>query len=443
MGKLDGGRSVGKDQQRAQEGFGVKSGKVYSFNEDLIVVARVWPKPLAWTKRPGAYPWRHCRPHLDLDFPALRQQPENENSAWNSLVSAEGPRRWRLPEPLPESPRARQWLLVRERQLRKVLKAFEEVPLGIRQQVSVFRHRQWHVLAMVAATPESLDLIQSTPSLAFAMASNWVFHRPAVQRPLAAVRRWIPKRQRQIAGWLGFPETESTVHLLRKVPANSCGILPLLALRWMLQQDHRIDELRHLPRLHAPVLVALCRKRMSERIAPRLLREFADRVYGPDDICPLRLLSDTLHMARWLPEFPLPRTFQSVGAIRHAHDRIAELYLRYWRRGSFRFKSHFEIRFPDPPIEGDSRIVPLISPAMVLEEAMMQGNCCAAYLRRISRGAVYLYRVLQPERATLSVFRDAGGGWRIDQIAGSGNAPVRQRTLDAVENWIGGCLCPF
>jgi hypothetical protein len=46
-----------------------------------------------------------------------------------------------------------------------------------------------------------------------------------------------------------------------------------------------------------------------------------------------------------------------------------------------------------------------------------------------------IYRVLQPERATLSLARRAGR-WHIDQLKGACNRPVRPDTRQAVLAWL-------
>jgi hypothetical protein len=51
---------------------------------------------------------------------------------------------------------------------------------------------------------------------------------------------------------------------------------------------------------------------------------------------------------------------------------------------------------------------------------------------------VYIYRVLRPERATLSIVPSPCGGWEIDQLLLRENQPVSAATTARVEAWIEG-----
>jgi hypothetical protein len=50
---------------------------------------------------------------------------------------------------------------------------------------------------------------------------------------------------------------------------------------------------------------------------------------------------------------------------------------------------------------------------------------------------VFIYRVLQPERATLSLIRTDTGRWEIGELKASRNRPVTEQTHDLVEQWLG------
>ena len=58
------------------------------------------------------------------------------------------------------------------------------------------------------------------------------------------------------------------------------------------------------------------------------------------------------------------------------------------------------------------------------------------YCERVAAGKVFIYRVLQPERATLSLAPAANGEWEIDQILRACNQPTSPLTLQAVQTWL-------
>jgi hypothetical protein len=93
--------------------------------------------------------------------------------------------------------------------------------------------------------------------------------------------------------------------------------------------------------------------------------------------------------------------------------------------------------FPRPPLPGAANcIVPLRTPADLLEEGDAQDNCVAGYAKRVESGDVFIYRVLYPERATLSVVRGEDGTWERGELKAAGNASVSTATERSVEEWL-------
>ena len=92
--------------------------------------------------------------------------------------------------------------------------------------------------------------------------------------------------------------------------------------------------------------------------------------------------------------------------------------------------------FPKPPLAAGGNIIALETPDMVIEEGREQENCAMSYAKDIANGAVYLYRVLEPERATLSIVPDESGGWRLGQLLRACNEPVTEETNQGVVRWL-------
>jgi hypothetical protein len=117
-------------------------------------------------------------------------------------------------------------------------------------------------------------------------------------------------------------------------------------------------------------------------------------------------------------------------------------------RQIFRLKANLDIRdsdlrnleFPKPPVPGSDAIIALDKPGSLLAEALSQRNCVMSYVRQISGGSFYFYRVLHPERATLSIVPAENGKWQIDQLLGCRNKPVSEATHHAVAEWLSTSL---
>jgi hypothetical protein len=90
---------------------------------------------------------------------------------------------------------------------------------------------------------------------------------------------------------------------------------------------------------------------------------------------------------------------------------------------------------PRPPLKGTSTIVPIESVAMLTEEGRQEGNCVGSYASRVKQRRLFIYRVLAPSRATLSIVRRSGA-WTIDRLLGANNQPVPVATRQAVEAWL-------
>jgi hypothetical protein len=71
---------------------------------------------------------------------------------------------------------------------------------------------------------------------------------------------------------------------------------------------------------------------------------------------------------------------------------------------------------PKPPIEGTETIIPLQTGSDLRDEGIAQHNCVGGHVGRVRAGTCYVYRILEPERATLSIIKTPGGEWHIDEL---------------------------
>ena len=93
-------------------------------------------------------------------------------------------------------------------------------------------------------------------------------------------------------------------------------------------------------------------------------------------------------------------------------------------------------RLPSPPLRGTRDITPILTAAALFEEGRDQNNCVATYAERVRRRTTFIYRVLRPERATLSIVRGEDGDWRIDELECRSNTEVSAITRQSVESWL-------
>jgi len=93
------------------------------------------------------------------------------------------------------------------------------------------------------------------------------------------------------------------------------------------------------------------------------------------------------------------------------------------------------LEYKKPPVEGTQLIVPIMNNHDLYEEGKTQHHCIASYHARIFHGEYYVYKILEPERATLGIKLIRGGGYSIDQIYLKYNGIVSTATRESVIAW--------
>ncbi|NIP98238.1 MAG: hypothetical protein GWO24_34440, partial [Akkermansiaceae bacterium] len=71
---------------------------------------------------------------------------------------------------------------------------------------------------------------------------------------------------------------------------------------------------------------------------------------------------------------------------------------------------------------------PLTTRSQLRAEGRAQSNCVASYSRRVKNGALYVYRVLWPERCTLSLVKRRNGLWVLGELKTAHNSRASAKT---------------
>lgn len=394
-------------------GEAFKNGKFYTFQPRRILVARPWPNLMAWEKTP-CRPWRPtCRFADNLIMPYLFPPGGSP-----SLLEPEGPL-----APLAEE---------EERINRETLRRhatfaafFDFLPEAERLEALRFKERRWYLLNLFARCPDGLDLSRSNPALAMALACNRAFHRPGVQRPYRAARSLLPKSQRDILAWLGFPASEPVRRILRKIRPEALTVTRLLTLRLRLADPVTLNLLAHLPSIHEGILHVVNIPRYRALATPSFLSELARMPPGQDWRGLLaQPLWETEASFRLLDEpFELP-PLPTLEALMRYHQRIAA-------RISVKALEDYASELPLSPFPGVPGIEPLATAAELFQEGNEMEHCVATHLAGIHAGQEAVYRVTDPIRATLSLVKSPNG-WRLGQVSGPRNARVAESIQQAL-----------
>jgi hypothetical protein len=215
-----------------------------------------------------------------------------------------------------------------------------------------------------------------------------------------------------------------------------------MKLRGPLNQPGLAEILRHIPLIDKGTLVLAAHWRYNRFGNLKLFGEMAAECMAGRLSEVLRLMNDTADMERLLDRGERPP--ESIRELRRLHDRYVRLMneAQELNRLYDIFVTHIDgvqddldFNFPPPPIPGNDMIVPIDTPAMLFEEGRQQHHCAAIKVRAVQAGNTYLYRILQPERATLSIDRVARG-WVLGELLAAYNTEVRIETLQVVRAWL-------
>ena len=330
----------------------------------------------------------------------------------------------------------------------------------------------WPLLGFALAGPECLELAESHPALALLVANTarlqgrYRADLPAGERE-AFLRELARRPRREILAALDFPATESMVRLLGKIPADRLNLESLRLLRDLRLAPHAAKALRHLPRFGSGLIPIVVRRKLWPHVGPQLLREAAE---DPDDGSVFFRLRDTVEMADALGRIGEVGIVPSMAHLDRLHDHLqqehetrAQRNLRELRRREQALAREAERRAPPSPARAEPRVrvappppppepprplipeppppppglVPLRTPADLRQEGREMSHCVGSYWRKIVRGDYAVYRVLEPERATLGLrWIKARAAWSIDQLKGFANQPVRPETRVLVRDWV-------
>lgn len=294
--------------------------------------------------------------------------------------------------------------------------------------VRPFPSHHWHLLLWMARAGEAgEDLAFGNPALAFMLASAAEFDR--MRDPSGHLRSWaylLSRKQVRSLDRLGFPSAEQIVRILRKIAHTALTIDRLKALRGQLRCSEVAKRLSHLPRINATVL-EIAATGVAAYAAPRLLHALATEARHDADVVEAQTLIDTIRMWRQLHRGRPAPVFHSLRRLQAEHETlVGELNaVPESSRGP---------TFPLPPLAGTLEIVPIANAEELVAEGREQHNCVASLARRIRHASIAVYRVLAPERCTLSLVRK-NRTWRIDQLKAACNRPPRRETREVVASW--------
>lgn len=395
-------------------GFRFKDGTLYIFTEAGVCLLESWPRLRAVQKTGGAA-WREFTPAFRVVRP---YRPKRKPKPLAQLELNLGP----------VATRPRDSVAA---QRKRAFDAFRfSLPRPVATRAEKYQSHQWPLLRLFHARTEALEFAEQNPALCFALANFDYFDSLGRRMTLTQAAETSALRQREIAGALGFPPTDGAARILAKIAPESASVDLLRPMRMALAEADAAKTLAHLPQLNTGTVTIACDRVLRAASTPKLLNEVAAVPTEKYRAATAELIHDTLRMFFAVhPQRGTPK-FQSIARVREVHDEVSTEYLRRQPQAVESF------RFPRPPLRGTPDIIPIDTLEDLTAEGRLQNNCVATYAQRILHRHTYIYRVLKPERATLSIVRGPHGDWEIDELERRENSSASDATWRFVQAWL-------
>lgn len=319
-------------------------------------------------------------------------------------------------------------------------RAFDALRASLPEPVAAalerFRTGQWRLLQLLAHDPSMVDLANDAPVLTYLVAQRL---RGDVR--LIRSASFGRRRRPDLLAWLGLPASRAMVRRLGRIEGT---VVERVGWRTVVQvlgsDDPRVHRrLAHVTRVNVGVLALLSHPRLLDIVTPGLLEQVASApeerrraVAGPE-------LIQLLSMRRVLPHLRPIRKITSLEQLHQLHTESRRALQDIAQRAR-KLRQKGRHNFANPPLPGiPGRIEPIDSPKGLVEESCVQRNCVDGYVDQVASGRTYIYRVLSPERATLSLIQGPRGEWRRGELLAKANRAVRPSTYAMVDAWLEQC----
>lgn len=400
-----------------------KDDTLFVFLEGEAQLVKAWPDLTAVRKRGWRTRWLAFEPAYPLIRPYRPKRPKKRPGKPEQLTLA-------LPAPDEATARAARRPLTPAQLRKRAFDAFRfACPKPVARRVEPFRGDHLTLLRLQLAFGERADLFDNNPALAYCLA---LAQRAALASPdddrRRALRALAELKQRELMERLRLPASKRTARAMAKIKPPSLNHDLARELPALLADDEALEAMSHLTQVNLGVLALLVDESLRALTTPPLLEAVLAEPGESYFPFTARRLEEVRHMAQALNVDIARRRFRERERIDALFDDLLRDYERLGR--------HARDRFPGPPVVGSATIVPLRSAEALVQEGRDQHNCVASYAASVVAGEVYLYRVLKPERATLSLVHWPGGGWQIGELLRAGNQPVSAATTRTVRAWL-------
>ena len=175
----------------------------------------------------------------------------------------------------------------------------------------------------------------------------------------------------------------------------------------------------HIPRINPGIIRILSDKRLFTLIQNSFIHELS---HVDKDLKSLDVAEKLKEVAQISPQ--LSSRINSIEDLLQCSEQLKiQKYLQ-------------NFKFPEAPVPGlKDIIVPITTPKELYLEGKIQNHCVADYIPLVSKGRMFFYKIIQPERCTLGLTKKKMN-WEIFDIRGKSNSSICQRTLCFICQWL-------
>lgn len=319
-------------------------------------------------------------------------------------------------------------------QRKKALDSFRfSLPREVASALEPFRVRQWNLLMLLYHDPGSIDLVKSNPTLAFFLAQK-------LNGDVDLIRslRCSSMRQREILSLVEFPSSNAAVKLIKKIQPASITSDNWETIGRLLRSELSKEKtpLGHLSRINLGVMEIVNDPVASAAVGSKLLEDVANDHREKYRGRVVHMINSALEMQEELTVKREVTFFPDLQRLYDVHERVTSQYRRRARQLREVEVASLSGEFPPPPFAGIPELIePVNCPGDLVDEGEEQGNCVASYARRIMKGNLFIYRVLKPQRATLSIVKK-NKKWVVGELEAKFNTAASDETETRVRQWL-------
>jgi len=391
---------------------------------------RIWPHPKAEV-REGNYWERFYLEFRLISYPLPKPKKKKDTSQLELGLDLSG----NVANTKPTKKQAYE-------QLRQTL------PSSYALALAPFKSHQWNMVVFLSFHRRFYELIKSNPALAFLLANrrefNWRVYRKEIN-----LEDLTGMKQPALLELLNLPGTKRLVQITKKIHPASITLGLVEYLNYYGRNEEISKMLSHLKKVNSGVMAMLANHDIAgSHITPQLLEEVGrSRSNNHYPIASHQLMESLRWHCELHPGQAAP-VFRTLEALNHFHEEMIASAARLVEEARPQARElpraeRLEMvkmmnrkPFPAPPIAGTDDIIPLRTALELSIEGNRQHNCVGDYANLVHSGKCYIYRILKPQRATLSIVKTASGEWAIGELFTACNNHVDEKTEQAVSDWL-------